>query len=219
MRKTLFVLLTLAATLHVSAQKYAGAWTITPKAGANLATMNSFTYGSVNYWTIEPKWKVGLVAGVETEWQMTQRSGFSFGVLYAQQGCRWGHVDNERKDMKLTTHCLNFPVLANFYVLPGLAVKAGLQFGYSLSNRVSYNQMATDVMNQNNTEKKLWERESYNDDNVKKFDLSIPVGLSYNFYDVVFDLRYNFGLNSMHESINGVHNHMVMLTIGSCIEL
>jgi len=205
--------------MRLTGQTYVGGWTITPKIGANLATMNSFTFSTENYWTIEPKWKVGLVAGVETEWQMTQRTGISFGVFYAQQGCRWGHVDNLRKDMKLTTHCLNLPVLSNFYVLPKLALKAGVQFGYSVSNRVSYNEMASEVMNQNNTDDKLWERRSYNDDNINKFDVSIPVGVSYNFYDVVFDLRYNFGLNSMHKSISGVHNHMIMLTIGSCIEL
>lgn len=219
MKKVLLAIICLAASIPTTAQKYAGAWTITPKAGANLAFMNNFTYNSLDYWTIEPKWKVGLVAGVETEWQMFKRSSLSFGVLYAQQGCRWGHVDNLRKDMKLTTHYLNFPVMENIYVLPGLALKGGVQFGFSLDNRVSYNEMATDVMNEHNTDKKLWERRSYNTDDVKKLDVSIPVGISYNFYDVVFDLRYTFGLNSMHKSINGVHNHMLMLTIGSCIEL
>ena len=219
MKKAFLAMLCLAAAMQVSAQKYAGAWTITPKIGADLAMMTNHTYQTETYWTIEPKWKVGLVGGVETEWQMSKRAGLNFGVLYAQQGCSWGHVDDKHKDMRLNIHSLNFPVMGSLYVLPGLALKAGVQFGYAISNRMCYNLKATDVMAEHNTEKKLWERESYESDDVNKFDVSIPVGLSYNFYDVVFDLRYHFGLNSMHKSIGGVHNHVFMLTIGSCIEL
>lgn len=32
---------------------------------------------------------------------------------------------------------------------------------------------------------------------MKKFDLSIPMGLSYEFRNIVLDARYNFGLTKM----------------------
>jgi len=34
-------------------------------------------------------------------------------------------------------------------------------------------------------------------DDVKAFDFSIPVGLSYEFYNFVLDARYTFGLTKM----------------------
>lgn len=219
MKKIFLALFCLTASLQVAGQTTVGRFAITPKVGADMATMIDNTYFSVNYWTIEPKWKVGLVAGVEAEWQMFKRSSLSAGVLYAQQGCRWGDVDNERKGVKLQLHYLNVPVMENLYVLPHLALKAGVQFSFSLSDRISYNQMATSVMDANNPDKKLWERKSYDAEGYKKFDISIPVGVAYDYHDVIFDLRYHFGLNSMSKTVSGINNHMVMLTIGSRIEL
>ena len=56
-------------------------------------------------------------------------------------------------------------------------------------------------------------------DNCKKFDLSIPMGVSYQFkVPVTVDLRYNLGVTKVNkESVSGekdCKNNVVQLTVG-----
>ena len=53
---------------------------------------------------------------------------------------------------------------------------------------------------------------------MKKFDLSIPLGLSYEFSDFVIDARYNLGLTKIAEDMDG-KNSVIMLTVGYKISL
>ena len=56
-------------------------------------------------------------------------------------------------------------------------------------------------------------------DECKKFDLSVPIGVSYQFkVPVTLDLRYNLGVTKVNkESVSGVDdskNNVISLTIG-----
>ena len=76
---------------------------------------------------------------------------------------------------------LNIPILANFYVWKGLAIKAGLQPGFKLSSK---------------EEGELGgKRTTFNlDDEVNNFDVAVPLGISYDFGHLVLDARYTIGL-------------------------
>ena len=106
---------------------------------------------------------------------------------------------------------LNFPILANYYVAPGLAIKAGVQPGFMLGAK---------------QKAKLLEGGTWYDfdesgtDGMKKFDLSIPLGLSYEFDDFVIDARYNLGLTNVNDLGSAkVKNSVIMLTVGYKIPL
>lgn len=55
--------------------------------------------------------------------------------------------------------------------------------------------------------------ESVDLDGVKGFDFSIPVGLSYEFSNVVFDARYNFGCTKTFEKADSRHS-VFQFTVG-----
>jgi hypothetical protein len=114
--------------------------------------------------------RVGLAAGLEFEYGVAENFGLSAGVLYSMQGAKIDIVGNDKVTMKLDY--INIPILANYYIVKGLAIKAGVQPGFNVQKKLD------DV--------KL--------DDVKGFALSIPVGLSYEFSNVVLDARYNWGL-------------------------
>jgi hypothetical protein len=116
------------------------------------------------------KMRVGLAAGLEFEYGVAENFGLSAGVLYSMQGAKIDIVGNDKVTMKLDY--INIPILANYYIVKGLAIKAGVQPGFNVQKKLD------DV--------KL--------DDVKGFALSIPVGLSYEFSNVVLDARYNWGL-------------------------
>ena len=104
------------------------------------------------------------------------------------------------------------PLTANYYVLPGLAIKAGLQPAYRVKTNMRVDGTTIDMdrtLDYLNT--------FYNDTDIKinKFDLSIPVGLSYEYSRFVLDARYNFGLTKLFSNVDDdSRNRMIVVTLG-----
>ena len=95
-------------------------------------------------------------------------------------------------DGKWAPSYLNVPVLANVYPVEGLAVKLGVQPGFMIDKDKA--------------------------DEAKKFDLSIPVGLSYEYSNFVIDGRYNFGVTKLFKDGNS-KNSVFQITVGYKFEL
>ena len=97
--------------------------------------------------------------------------------------------------MKLETGCVSVPVVANFYLCKGLALKSGVQFNFltdaklKLTEEKKEGNFTTDVR----YDKKVT-------DSFNKFEVAIPVGLSYEFkVPIVIDFRYNIGLTKINK--------------------
>jgi len=183
MKKLMMIAVLFAATVVASAQQMF----IKPMAGATLTTITGD-------YTDNTKMKVGLVAGAEFGYNLNEKFGLTGGLLYSMQGCAIKNSDDKSK-----MEYLNIPLLANYYIIPGLAVKAGLQPGILMSAKTG----DLDVK-----------------DKCKKLDLSIPLGVSYEFSDFVIDARYNLGLTNINENDNiKQKNSVIMLTVGYKIGL
>ena len=52
-----------------------------------------------------------------------------------------------------------------------------------------------------------------------RFDLTIPVGISYEYSNLVFDVRYNFGVTKLFKIINEGNNRGFTFTVGYGFEL
>ena len=132
---------------------------------------------------IKAKHKLGLTAGVETQYQVWPHIGLSGGLMYSNEGFHFdemGDVD----EWKASLHFLNVPLLVNYYivpnVLPGLSLKTGVQLGYLLQSK-----------------EKLAGQTATNTDAYHRVGISIPAGVSYEYHNVVVDLRYNIGLSNL----------------------
>ena len=122
MKKILMIAALMVATLSASAQntlRENGSFTLQPKVGIDFGSLS----GS---WTrrdnIDRKTRVGLIAGFEGEYYANEWLGIAAGLNYAQQG--WKFNETQKLDF------INIPVTADFYVAKGLALKAGVQFGF-----------------------------------------------------------------------------------------
>ena len=196
MKKLMMIAAMMVATLSASAQE-AGQIYLKPMVGATLST---FT-GDVS----DTKMKFGILGGAEVGFKVASSFDVTAGLLAAMQGSK--AKDNDyTKDASSTLTYLNIPVLANFYIVPGLAIKAGIQPGFLLSSKSKSKEKV------NNT----WEEvENTSKDGLNKFDLSIPVGLSYEFSNFVIDARYNIGLTKiMKDPYPSARNSVIMLTLG-----
>lgn len=154
------------------------------------------------------KMKLGLVGGAEFGYKMSDPFAITAGLLVSMQGNAFKD-NNYMKDEKNTLTYLNIPILANYYVAPGLAIKAGVQPGFLLSRKWK---------GEENIDGKWVKFDESGTDGLKKFDLSIPIGLSYEISDFVIDARYNLGLTKIVEHYDG-KNSVIMLTLGYKIPL
>jgi len=117
---------------------------------------------------------------------------------------------------------VSLPVLLNAYLADGLAVKAGVQLGYLVKASDKYDETWGNI-EEGNAHIDMGSS-SVNEDmtaNFNRLDFSIPVGISYEYSNIVIDLRYNIGLTKVFKNIpteNG-RNQVLMVTLGYQLEL
>ncbi len=198
MKKLLMAVVALMTTLSVNAQS-AGDMFIKPMVGGTLSTITKAD---------DAKMRLGLVGGAEFGYHINDPFYVTGGLLVAMQGTNYKD-DTYQKDMSNTATYLNIPILANYNIIPGLAIKAGIQAGIPISSKT------TGTINLMGT----WEDfEHTGTSDMTKPYFSIPVGLSYEISDFVIDARYHFGLSKvMKESDNKFS--VIMLTVGYKIHL
>ncbi|OYP39380.1 hypothetical protein CIK90_03825 [Prevotella sp. P5-126] len=188
MKKLFLAVVAMMVSAATFAQNEVGQLTIQPKVGVNIANITDAD-------DADPR--IGLAAGAEFEYGITDNIGLSAGVLYSMQGVK---ASEESVDYTLKLDYLNVPILANFYVAKGLALKLGVQPGFKLSSKVKGE--ASGVTAELEVE-----------DGVKSVDLSIPVGVSYQYQNIVFDARYNWGVTKIIEDSDSKHS-VFQITVG-----
>ena len=193
MKKLLILAIVALASLTASAQQEVGTWSVTPKVGFNLATVTDTDDGM----------RFGVVTGADLTYQLQEKFAITAGAFYSMQGARDKH-DGLTRTWKFDY--INVPVLANYYVIPGLAIKAGIQPGFNLSHK--YKTESNGNSHESDLEK------------FKSLDISIPIGASYEFSDFIIDARYNFGLTKLVDvSGSSSKNSVIQFTLGYKIPL
>ena len=228
--KKLFVMAAMVlSSVGAFAQQAAGTTTIQPKVGLNVSTIGdndwkagfaagaelqyqatdnlgvavgAFAQQAAGTTTLQPKvglnvstigdndWKAGFAAGAELQYQASSNLGVAVGALYSVQGFKAKDVKVAGMTFeggKWNPGYINVPITLNYYPVAGLALKAGLQPGF--------------LVNKDDAE------------DVKTVDLSIPVGLSYEYQNIVFDARYNIGVTKVADNWDH-YNNVIQITVG-----
>ncbi len=183
MNRIITIIAFLSLSMGMKAQQETGSWTLTPRVGINSSNMSVEDLWTDFDHAVSAKRKWGFVGGIDAEYHAWQQIGISVGAYYSNEGYTYGTVDNLGK-VTQTLHFINIPVLVNFYIepniLPGLALKAGVQLGYLVSGK--YKDNVTSITNTSD---------------FKRVNVSIPAGISYCYRNFVADLRYNIGLMNL----------------------
>lgn len=198
MKKLMMIAAMMVATLSASAQFEPGTFTLQPKVGVDLAKLSGG----------DGKFKFGLAAGIEGQYQINDWFGVAAAVMYQQEGTKVKDFD----DLKLKTEYINVPIVAKFYVTKGLSLNAGLQPGFMTKAKTTGKLLGESV-----------------DEDIKstcnKVDLSIPLGVAYELpMGLTFDFRYNIGLTKVGKEPKDkdfddggnydAKNQVLMLTVG-----
>ena len=211
MRKTILVAATLLLSVCANAQRAVGSWTLQPKAGINIASMTNTENGKV---------RLGLVAGAELGYQASPLLSITAGALYSQQGVNSdfdvyyknsNSQPDARVEMTFKMDYVNIPILANFYVADGLAVKMGIQPGILINDKIEISTNGASA----ETGLKDFYRDANVDVDIPSVDLAIPLGISYEFSNVVLDARYNLHLTNAISALGESTKHSVFqITLG-----
>ncbi len=195
------------------AQRPQGHVSIIPRVGLDIANLsgNKIYYTDNNSTTkyMKSKYNARFIGGVDVEYQLLPMSSISLGAYYSQQGCRFpdyrsnvvsetGPESNEAENWEKQRWKLDYvqvPLMFNQYVTEGLAVKVGVQMGFLTNAKVSYTLNLVSFDKEGNV---VSEKNKPVNTDIKKtlntMDISIPIGVSYEYQNVILDLRYNLGL-------------------------
>ena len=196
MKKMMMIAVMAIFAMTASAQntnREVGAFTLQPKVGLALGSFSGDYIKPVGS-DAKPKTRVGFIAGVEGEYYIADWFSAALGLNYAQQGWKFN-------DVKCKYDYLNVPLVADFYVARGLALKTGVQLGFLMNAK--------------------WDDLNVKDD-CNKTNFSIPIGISYEFSNVVLDLRYNVALSKVNKNATDnlkFRSDLVQITIGYKFEL
>lgn len=223
MKKTLFLaVVMMASALNASAQYEPGTFSLQVKAGVTVSSLsnatdiqvgtlqNSLTYmrglpANILETTLEKHVAGGGTVGVDIEYQAAKWLGLSLGVGYISQGVAWDDFKFKQDGVKFriedpntTLGYVNVPVVANFYLYKGLALKSGVQLAF-----LTYAHHNARVTANGNREYMQADMYRSVKSHYESFDIAIPVGVSYEFSNhVVLDARYNIGIKPVNKEPN-----------------
>lgn len=217
MKKMLMMVAMAVCCMAANAQNEVGQLTLQPKVGFNVASLTGAEVQTGST-TESASMKLGFVIGAEAEYGISQNFSLAAGVLYSMQGCDFGEYktfatvngqDYESGWSKNQNNYayLNIPIVANYYLAPGFAIKAGIQPGFLLSAKNKMDGIGITPSETIDFKKDL-----------NSFDLSIPLGLSYETEHMVIDGRYNLGLTKLNkesgDGVKDIKNSVIQVTIG-----
>ena len=220
MKKLMMIIALAAVTLGVNAQHDVGTLSIQPKVGVTFSKITDLIlYNStIGDTELKKEYKVGYQFGVEFEYQFAPQMSVAAGVVYSDQGVKFGNasiITNKKlytlKDTKYDIDYINIPIVFNYYLTEGFAIKTGIQPAFLTRAKIKYTEVIDDVSTKTNGDIK---------DNYKTFDFSIPVGFSYEVSNVVLDGRYNIGLTKINKANIGTEkNSVFQFTVGYKFDL
>lgn len=159
-----------------------------PKVGINVANINGNEVEK-----LVPT--VDLVGGAFVEVFATDWLSFSLEAIYSGQGA---NVKGENTTLDIDY--IKAPILVAFYPVKGLGIRTGFDTGYLI---------IADFMSDG---QRIEMKDVFN-----KFDMSIPVGVSYTFdFGLTMEARYNFGVSNIlaNETNLKAYNNVFSFTVG-----
>ena len=202
MKTWILTIVALLTSVVAVAQRREGTCTVQPKVGLNVSTLSDAqkTIGDACF-------------GMEAEYMITNIFSLSAGVMVSNQG---GKYDKDGLKYTADIDYANIPIMANVYVLPGLALKAGVQPGFRLKAKMETDNGSYDIDEFYKLVGMLIPGE---EPKINKFDLAIPVGISYEYENVVLGARYNWGLLKVENIGPAYYNRVFEVTLGYKFEL
>ena len=216
-----------AISLASFAQSKAGIWSVIPHVGVSIASLThqsgGIEVGDNQSQELKPQARPGFTGGVDVMYQASDNVGLSLGLSYVQAGCKYKDVD----DNGVTWHdhydrmdYISVPLVAHSYIAPGLSINVGVAPSFLIYGKYHAGMQTYDVDTDGH---RTNVKEAEIDQDIKKglrnFTLSIPVGISYEYENVVLDARYNVGVLNAYKYGLSARNKVFEVSVGYKFDL
>ena len=211
-KKIVIMMMLLLASVGAMAQEVenpVGKFSLIPRIGVALSNWsnNSIRVGDAFDGEIKSKNQAGFMAGADVEYRASEYVGLSLGAYYARLGYRFADYETvESADKKqywgIKNHhadidYIQVPLMLKGYVTRQLVAMVGIQAGFRCGD-AKYSWEETSLEKDKDGSTYYKDTKTVEGTLVtKSMNISIPVGVSYEYMNVILDARYNIGLTNM----------------------
>lgn len=236
MKKIIFCLyLIILLPAIANAQGNSRRVSIIPHAGVAFSKLDG------NAISVGKKWKTGFTAGAEVEIPVADRFSIATGADYSLLGTGL-KVDNDYKEEAYTAHTdnakinvgyISVPVQLKYYANKSLAFHVGIEAGFMLfatAHTTTTGIKAMDI-GDGMASTLLWESYKQKNsedvgDNFRNIIWDVPVGLSYEYKNIILNATYRFevrksihinnfeGLFNTYTGASTARHHAILVTLG-----
>ena len=178
MKKTFLMVASFFAIAAASAQSDKTSFDFGVRGGVNFANITN-----ENSDFSSPDSRTNFYAGLVAELPLHDSFSLQGEVFYSGQGFERNIPIIDEK-VQYKADYIQVPLLAKFYIVEGLSVAAGPQFGFKVNEKIDY--------------KPSDDGGEFDADNLKTFDLQGTAGLEYKFNNGLFlQGRYSYGFSDL----------------------
>ncbi|ELX66049.1 hypothetical protein HMPREF0662_02699 [Prevotella nigrescens F0103] len=200
MRRLFLLSLFVLSVFSVQAQPKWGTWSVVPHVGVSFANLTNDAVHVADDRISHSQTRIGFSGGADVYYQLTDKLALSGGVAYTQAGCNFKDIPADLSlrsgtvfhDSYFNLAYVDVPLLAHVYVSKGLAFSLGFQPSF-LTKATAHAEMQ-DYETDGKGGIKYDKNEVSEGDiktSFKKTAFAIPVGISYEYENVMLTARYN----------------------------
>lgn len=216
-----------AISLASFAQSKAGTWSVIPHVGVSIASLThqsgGIEVGDNQSQELKPQARPGFTGGVDVMYQASDNIGLSIGLSYVQAGCKYKDVDDNGviwHDHYDRMDYISVPLLAHSYIAPGLSINVGVAPSFLIYGKYHAGMLSYDLDadgHRTNVQEGVIDIDTKK--GLRNFTLSIPVGISYEYENVVLDARYNVGMLNVYKHGLSARNKVFEVSVGYKFDL
>lgn len=197
MKKTIVLLSTCLMLVAVQQAVAQAEFAIGIKAGPNFASIDTKSSAGENY-----KNRTGFHAGAFALIKLT-KIGIQPEVIFSQQGSK---VEINNKNLEANYSYLNIPIMVKLYLVAGLNIQVGPQFGFVTSAQRDRLDITSGTVTKEDIKNEL-----------KGSDISAGLGAGWDLpFGLTIDARYNLGLSKINNSAGSADekNQVFQVSLG-----
>lgn len=227
MKRIAVLIVLVTSTLVSMAQNKLGTWSVIPHVGVSISSLlgGSGIYEVRDNRAVEvkPHALLGFVGGADVMYQASDAVGLSAGLSFVQAGCKLEDYTDEHTigyDRYLRINYVTMSILIHSYLLPGFSVKAGIEPTLLVSAKSNEIQQSFEVDKEG--KKSNFHEDEFTIDmknGMRKFGLSIPIGVSYEYENVVLGALYHVGVFNIYKKGDSSRNSVFEVSVGYKLNL
>ena len=227
MKRIAVLIVLVTSTLVSMAQNKLGTWSVIPHVGVSISSLlggsGIYEIGIEQGIEVKTHALLGFVGGADVMYQASDAVGLSAGLSFVQAGCKLEDYTDEHTigyDRYLRINYVTMPILIHSYLLPGFSVKAGIEPTLLVSAKSNEIQQSFEVDKEG--KKSNFHEDEFTIDmknGMRKFGLSIPIGVSYEYENVVLGALYHVGVFNIYKKGDSSRNSVFEVSVGYKLNL